>query len=1072
MMHTVGRLSWLAAAVLAGCVMSAGVSRAEDDEGARAHAAYEKGWALKENGQLKEAVPYMEKALELATRAYGKDHPNVAVILNDLAIVYQAMSQYTKAEMTYQRALKIREDKLGKNDPDVANTLNNLGTLYQDMGQNAKAEPLLLRSLQIREDKLGKNDPDVANSLNNLGTLYQDMGQNAKAEPLLLRGLQIREDKLGKNHPDVANSLNNVANLYEEMGQYAKAEHFYQRSLQIREDKLGKNHPDVANSLTNLAGLYRAMGQYAKAESLALRGLRIREDMLGKDHPEVANSLTNLASLYNEMGQYAKAESLYQRGLQIREDKLGKDHPDVARSLNDLALLYLDLDQYAKAEPLLQRCLQIKEDAFGKDHPSVAASLNNLALLYHGMGQYAKAEPLYRRSLKIAEDKLGKDHPYVGQALNNLGGLYNDMGQYAKAEPFYLRGLQIREDKLGKNHPDVASSLINLAILYAAQSRWKEAVETADRERRIVRRHAAGVLPILSEKDQFAFLNHTDVRAFHAAESLALGRRGDTAAAALSAGWVLNGKAVAHEALAQRALLALDAKDPAAAELSQQLLAVRRRLAALTQAPAPPGQEDQRRRERDDLAAQEKDLAERLGKAGGHTQRAEPWVELAEVRKALPANAVLIEISKFQVFNFEAKGQDKQWLGSRYAAWAIPSEGQGEVRVIDLGDADAIEDAVKAVRRILKDAQGSPKHPSTITQDGEPDAEKALLKPMRELSRLVLEPLAEQIDGKKRWYISPDASLWLVPWAALPLKDGRYAVEAHTISYLVSGRDLAAAPSRAKPGRPRILADPDYDLSMAEARAATADLVGNLGVSGLALRGLLSGLPLGKALRLPGTAAEAKTVKPALEKYAGEEAWLYQRDKALEGVFKTFRGPRVLVLSTHGFFLEDQVVASSDKVGSEEKRPALDKDGKPLENPLLRCGLLLAGCNNRDQAKEGDEDGVLTGLEVVGTDLRGTELVVLSACETGLGDVHNGEGVAGLRQAFQLAGARAVAATLWQIPDRESAKLMGDFFGNLADAKDKAEALRQAQLAMIKQRRDKNAAAHPFFWAAFTLTGQ
>jgi CHAT domain-containing protein/Tfp pilus assembly protein PilF len=1022
-----------------------------------------------EQGKYAEAARALQKAVDLADRVFGADHPSTARLANNLAAQYRLLGEFTKAEPLFRRALRIFESKLGKDHLEVGNCLNNLAAVYYNQDKFAKSEALYLRSLRIWESKLGDDHPTLAAGLHNLATLYRAQGNYAKAEPLIRRSLKIRQAKLPKDHLDVAQSPQSLAALYFHQSQYPKAQALLERSLKIFESRLGQDHPRVAKFLNNLAVLYRVQGQYAKAEPLLRRSLKIQESRLAHDHPDIALTLSNLAQLYAAQGEYAKAEPLYKRSIHIIESKWGPDHLKVAEYLNNLASLYNSRRLYTQVEPLLVRALKIKESKLGTNHFTVAQCLNNLAWLYYNQRRYAKAESLYQRSLKIKESQLTKDHPDVAISLCNLGWLYQDQGKYAKAEPLYRRSLRIFESHLGKDHPHVAQSLSSLAWLHGARRRWQDAAQAFDAARRSQRAHIGRVLPALGPQEQLLFLHEIAAPSLFVSLSLAWHRPEEPGLAERSAAWLVNGKGLTQEALAAPLLLARVADQPELRKLFGQLVDTRKQLAQLSLAFSQRGQEKQRGAQIGALNKQERQLTRELGQKSGLLLETTPWVELAAVRKALRADAVLIDIARFPVFNFQAKGSEQYWWKRRYAAWVIPPKGNGTVRLIDLGNAALIETAATDLRHALQQVLRRQRGQS------EAETEKQLAQPLKALARLVLQPLLPHIGQRRRWVISPDGALWLVPWAALPLPDGSYAIEKYTISHVISGRDLVHQKANAhrspKAGRSLVIADPDFDLVPRRAE----------GVSPL-VRGLLPEERLPRFGRLPGTAAEARAIAPLLERFGKTKPEVWTGKKALEQTFKAARQPRVVVLSTHGYFLEDQADVAAPRsgdlvhrglklVGSDLLRPQ-EKAVKVLENPLLRCGLALAGANHRDKVPAGAEDGILTGLEIVGSDLRGCELVVLSACETGVGQVRNGEGVSGLRQAFQLAGAQSVVATLWQIPDQETTALMTAFFQNLADKKSKAEALRRAQLRIIKERRAKHKAAHPFYWAAFTLTGQ
>jgi len=1006
------------------------------------------GIALQDAGEYRKAEALFFKALDHGPRVWGKRSENMGSLLNNLALNFNYRGEYAKAEPLFEQALDLYEYVFGESHPRVAMALSNLALLYDNMGRYDKAEPLARRALKICERKLGTDHPQTADSLLRLAGLQKAKYGPQQVEPMYLRVLEIREARLGKDHPDVADVLNDLALLSEDLGRFGKAETYFLRALSIYESKLGKDHPRTATALQNLGLVCVAYGQHGRAEKLYRQALEIRTKRLGADHPLVGDVLNNLGNLAMELGKMDEAAVYHLNALRLREKKLSPDHPEIAQSLGNLAIVLNWLGKHDDAEQLYLRDLKITESVRGPEHPCVALVLNNLANHYADLQQYAKAQAHFERALKIYEKAFGPAHPDYALALANLASTYREQGQFDKSGELFARALAIKKARPGYTYIDIDSILFGLALVQESLGRTADTLQILDEQRRMARQFMAQVLPLLSPREQMSLLRKREERDMALALSLPLRHAKNQKVLAHSVEWLLNGKGLGLEAIAELSLSvrAGNSASPTRAEL----LGVRRELARMALTRPLPGLEKDYQDRLTLLGKRERELTQQLAADKQVTDT--PWHTLAELRQSLTETSVFVQIARFMPRKLDGKPEEWKFQPARYVAWIVPKS--GDVQLVDLDLADKIDGVIRSVRTHLDKASG------VILAKGEPEAEKVLRTELKALSDLVLAPLRFHLDSATEWIISPDGQLWLVPWAALPLDDKTYAVEKHALRFVVSGRDLMSGPPpvQVSPKAPVLFADPDFDALLDAPVKGQAPLSGDF--------------KLGKVQRLPGSAAEAEAIAEHLKPLAEAPARVLMGKQAVVAAFHKVRQPKYLVFSTHGFFLPDQESSLSDRDRVIRAVANDPKIANGTEDPWLRCGLLLAGCNHAHHARPGSDTGVLTGREILSADLRGTELVVLSACDTGVGDVRVGEGVAGLREAFLLAGARSVLASLWQVPDRDTSLLMIRFFAHLARNKTPSEALRLAQQEMLRIRQEQQGAAHPHFWAAFTVTGK
>lgn len=933
------------------------------------------------------------------------------------AALLRKRGDFSRAVPIYLKLVNDREQKSGTDDAETLKFMRLLAECYRLKGEFAKATSWYKRCFDVTEPKIAKDDKSFPSDLAELARTRLHSGDITGTEALLKKALKSRSSRLGADHAGVADVHFELGRYYRFVENWKAATEQFDRCLAIRKKKLESDHVGVTDARMELGMARTRLHEYNAVRPLLEKALRGYIAEYGLYHPRVAEAYIRIGGYYVLTGDNDLGLKKFSTGLMLLKKCTSYDHPSAIVVLRRWGGSYNNGRSYSYGEEYLVRAREVARRVLGPHHPDVIEILHELSRCYAGVGKYQQAEECCKLTLKKAERLFGKDHARTSAYHLELGKLYYRMRRFDEAEAAFQRSYEIDSRLPPGTTQHLFVPMFRLGMNFAAQRKWKRAIDELDGGIRDMRKLLTTVLPGLPRAYRYSYVRYPAL-SINQPFAVAAANKDVQALVDKSAEWAINMKGLVNDVMAEEVLTTRDAKDPATRKLANELTRVRNQMASIATRSSHWGVSREEVRESEKLVERERVLVSALGKRLKRRLAGDKWVTLSEVRKKIPKGSVAIEIYRYRGFSLE-RGVSYSIKSSQYAAWIIPPEGEGDVRMIDLSSEGILKKHILKWRAAIQEA------PQKIARDGEKAAVDELQKVVRPLVVNMFRRLERHVREYDRWIISPDSTLWLIPWGAFPYED-KYLAEKKQISTLISTRVLVEPSATVKTGAPVVVANPDYNL------------------------GLPGGVGFGRFSQLPGSAAEGRAIAPSLTKLTGKKPRMLVRKQAVEKDVVALKSPRILVLSTHGYF----------------------NPSSRVYNSLLNCGLALAGANgvglNNDRS---NNEGVLTGMEVLSIDLRGTDLVVLSACDTGLGKISQSEGVSGLRQAFRLAGARTVIATLWKIPDKETAALMSEFFKELANGASKCTALQKAQVTMIKRRRTRNKAAHPIYWAAFTVTG-
>lgn len=978
------------------------------------------------NGQFAEAEQQLREAITIERNVYGDRHERTFEILGILADLQQLQQKIPESLVTRTEIMQLLEHRFGTRHWRTVDAR------------------LAIAEVRLRIEMSAEDRKRLAAATEAAQHVDQDLKQGHYAEALAKAEeiAAVRRQLLGPGHRSYALSLSRVASIHSQLGHIQQAEDIYLEAIRIEEETLGEDHPEVATTLNNLAVQCDLYGDVVRAERLYQRALQIRQQALGEQHTDYASSLNNLAVHYAQVHDPERAEALYRQALEIKRGTVGEQHPDFITSVGNLGRFYRLHNRFTDAEPLLQQAHNWNVATFGPTHPQTATSLAHLAALHVDQFKYDLAHEELRDALKSLDASQGRLHPAYLQVLQAIADLHLRQGEAEEADVVQQRAVDLGRELFGTQNSQMAHPLAQLALIRYHRQNSRDACELARSALSIDRVQSETLAVIQSERQQFAAarasLPERDVLL------AVLADRGTATATEYEEILRHKGRVWRRQRRARALAFAGATPELANAALQWRSAVAARAQFALNDKLATSSDRQQKLSELTTrVDASERSLMAQSELVRTHFQN----IPLQDLLSQFSDGIAIVDMVAY-AHPLPVSREAGLRFQLRYLAFVL-RPGTPEIAVVPLGAAAPLK---AAIRTWLK------------SHGTQPEARAAAL----ELRKGLWEPLLPLVRSAEAVLLSPDGDLARIPWNALPGADPEhYLIEETALSTIPSVQALQDLRTQELPSSPApegnllLVGNIDYDHAGSTPPAVPRPFGRALSVA--------RGAEWKRFLPLEGTRGELATIEKLYRESFGTSGMtvLEQADADEDRFCREASRHKFLHLATHGFFTP------------ESRRN--DSGGGARIPSGLQSGIVLSGANRPVEPERAD--GILTAAEVECLDLRGVQVAVLSACDTGVGAIAEGEGLLGLQRSFQVAGAQTVVASLWEVDDRQTRALMERFYANLLTRQmGTLAALRDAQLWMLREgpRRGlvrvpdtgvESPLAPPHAWAAFVLSG-